>query len=319
MSLRVIVAQAMAEPLQARLAQLDQPIDVSIVSRSGDTADNLSDATVFFRAFIGEAAYERVLQAAPRLQWVHTGSAGVDGLITRSLQERSITLTNSAGVYAIPIAEWVLHALLSIVKQGPHMWQAQQQRQWDDSPQFEELSGKTITILGAGGIGSEIAKRAAAFDMRVWGVNRSGKPVPHVERIIREADWRSALPETDFLVVATPLTDATRQLIAAQELGLLPKHAWLINIARGAIIDEAALIEALHEKTIAGAALDTFEQEPLPQESPLWTMPNVIISPHHSGSSPRSTDRVLDLFLDNLQRFMRGGELRNIVDFDAGY
>lgn len=318
MPLQIIVAEPIVADLRARLSD-DSALELVVVDRDGQPRGEIRAATAFLRAYVDGAAYERVLAAAPGLQWVHSASAGVDGLITPELRERGIVLTNSAGVYAVPIAEWVLHALLSIVKHGPELWAAQQAKRWHDAPPLGELAGKTITILGAGGIGGEIARRAAAFDMQVWGINRSGRAVAHVARIWSGDTWRDALPYTDFLVIATPLTAATRRMIGGRELALLPPHAWLINVARGGIVDEAALITALHENKLGGAALDTFEQEPLPSDSPLWTLPNVIISPHHSGSSPRSTERAIDLFLDNLHRFVQGAELRKIVDLEAGY
>lgn len=317
--MKLIVAEFVADAVRERVAALSLPIEVVVVGKSGEIAANISDAPAFFRAFTSEETYKHVLDSAPQLRWIHTGSAGVDNLLSPALKARNITLTNSAGVYGVPIAEWVLHALLMIAKRGPEMVLAQQARRWADDVAFDELAGKTLTILGAGSIGGEIARRAAAFDMRVWAVNRSGRPVAHAERVISGDAWREALPETDFLVIATPLTAATHGLIGAAELAQLPEHAWLINIARGAIIDEAALLESLQHTTIAGAALDTFEQEPLPPDHPFWTMPNVIVSPHHSGSSPRWMERMIDVFIDNVQRFMNDEELRNVVDQDAGY
>lgn len=317
--MQVIVSESILARVRERVEPLGLPVELLPVARDGQVAADPGQATAFFRSDLSRASYERVLAAASGLRWVHTGSAGVDGLINDLLRERNITLTNAAGAYAIPIAEWVLHALLMIVKRGPEMVQAQQERRWHDAIGFDELTGKTLTILGAGGIGREIARRAAAFDMRVWGINRSGGAVPHVERVVSGDRWRDLLPETDMLVLAAPLTAATRGLIGAPELALLPDHAWLINIARGTIVDESALLQALLSGTLAGAALDTFAQEPLPPDSPLWTLPNVIVSPHHSGSSPCSEERTIDLFIDNLQRFHHGAELRNVVDLEAGY
>ena len=317
--MRVVVSERIADAVKDRVRDADLPVDVLVVDQEGQTEADLNSADVLLRHELGRAAYQRIVQAAPNLRWIHTGSAGVEQLLSDDITDRGIVFTNSAGVYGVPIAEWVMHALLMIVKHGREMIEAQQAKRWNAAPEFDELAGKTITILGPGGIGMEIAKRAAGFDMRVWGVNRSGNSVPHVERIFSGDSWRQALSQTDFLVIATPLTDATRGLIGQHELDLLPAHAWLVNIARGAIIDESALIESLTTHTIAGAALDTFVEEPLPPDNPLWSLPNVIISPHHSGSSPRSLDRVLDLFTENLRRFLNGEELQNVVDLEAGY
>lgn len=317
--MHIIVTSGVAEQVRARVAELDLHIKLIVVGDDGVTDEDLSQAVALFRANLSQAGYKRILERATGLRWMHTASAGVENLLSDAIKERGISFTNSAGVHAVPIAEWVLHALLMIVKRGPRMLTAQREHRWERDVEFDELGGKTLTILGAGGIGQQIARRAAGFGMRIWGINRSGREVSGFERIVSGEQWRDLLPETDFLVIATPLTAATQHLIGQPELEALPDHAWLINIARGAIVDEPALVAALQNGVIAGAALDTFEQEPLPAESPLWTLPNVLISPHNSGSSPRSTDRVVDLFIENLQRFVADQPLRNVVDLEAGY
>jgi phosphoglycerate dehydrogenase-like enzyme len=317
--MQIIVAGGVADRVRERAAELGLPVELIVVGDDGLPDADLSQASVLFRADLSRALFDALLERATTLRWVHTSSAGVDDLLSEAIKTRHIMFTNSAGVHAIPIAEWVLHALLMIVKRGPATLAAQQSRRWDHELAFDELGGKTLTILGAGGIGREIARRAAACDLRVWGVNRSGRAVEGFERIVSGEQWRDLLPSSDFLVIAAPLTAATRNLIGAQELKLLPSHAWLINIARGAIVDENALIAALGSGTIAGAALDTFVEEPLPPESPLWTLPNVLIAPHRSGSSPRSTERVVDLFIGNLRRFIDDQPLHNVVDLEAGY
>lgn len=317
--MQIIVTSGVADQVRERVTALSLPVDLIVVGDDGATDADLSQAVALFRANLSKAGYERILERATGLRWMHTASAGIENLLSDVIKERGITFTNSAGVHAIPIAEWVLHALLMIAKRGPRMLAAQQAQRWERDVDFDELGGKTLTILGAGGIGQEIAKRAAGFGMRIWGTNRSGRAVEGFERIVSGDEWRDLLPTTDFLAIATPLTPATKHLVGARELAALPDHAWLINIARGAIVDEPALITALQDGTIAGAALDTFEQEPLPAESPLWTLPNVLISPHNSGSSPRSTGRVVDLFIENLQRFVKDEPLRNEVDLEAGY
>jgi phosphoglycerate dehydrogenase-like enzyme len=333
--MRLIVSEAIAETMSRRVTDEGLPVDLIVVDRDGRPVTHggastthggvsmthaaIDEADALLLRGLSDAGFAEVLRVASRLRWVHASSAGVEHLLDLDLGRRDLLVTNSAGVYAIPIAEWVLFALLSIVKRGPELLAMQRERRWHGAPELDELGGKTLTILGAGGIGVEIAKRAAAFDMRVWGINRSGRPLPHVERVISGDDWRDALAETDFLVIATPLTPATRGMIGARELDSLPDRAWLINVARGAIVDEPALIDALREQRIGGAALDVFETEPLPPASPLWSLPNVLIWPHHSGSSPRADDRMLDLFIQNVSRFVRGEELLNVVDLDAGY
>ncbi len=326
--MRLIVAESIAAAVSQRLAQQQLPAELLVVDRDGRavthmnasvTHATLAEADALLLRGVSNAGLDRLLGVARNLRWIHASSAGIEHLLDRDLRQRELVVTNSAGVYAIPIAEWVIFALLLIVKRGPELLAMQRERRWHGAPELDELGGKTLTILGAGGIGVEVAKRAAAFDMRVWGINRRGRHIPHVERVISGDGWRDALRETDFLVIATPLTPATRGLIGARELAMLPTHAWVINVARGAIVDEPALIDALRAQRIGGAALDVFETEPLPPDSPFWSLPNVLIWPHHSGSSPRADDRMLDLFIENVRRFMRGEALLNVVDLEAGY
>jgi phosphoglycerate dehydrogenase-like enzyme len=155
--------------------------------------------------------------------------------------------------------------------------------------------------------------------MRVWGSNRSGREVEGIDMVVAGEEWRQLLPEADFVVVTLPLTNETRSMIGAAELRQCKPGAWLINVGRGATIDEAAMFEALRAGHLGGIAIDAWVEEPLPPDHPAWTTPNVIIWPHHSGSSPRNNERNLDLFIENLQRFIKGEELRNIVDYEAGY
>jgi phosphoglycerate dehydrogenase-like enzyme len=317
--MRLIVAEADADAVQARIKDIDRDIELLIVDEDGNASVDLRQAEILFRNEMSGSGYQRVLEQALELRWIHTASAGVETLLNETIKQRKIVLTNSAGVHAIPIAEWVLHAMLMIVKHARHMLAAQDAHRWDRSMPLDELTEKTLTVLGTGGIGQAIIQRAAGFDMRIWGINRSGRPVDGVERLATYDEWHKLLPETDFLVVTVPLTDQTRQMIGKRELEMLGPNGWIINIARGAIIDEPALVAALQDGTIGGAALDTFEQEPLPPDNPLWGLPNLIISPHHSGSSPRTMDRVLGLFAENLRRYIDKQELINVVDQEAGY
>jgi phosphoglycerate dehydrogenase-like enzyme len=235
------------------------------------------------------------------------------------LRQREIVLTNAAGVFAIPISEWVLAALLMIAKRAHAMHDAQREHRWANELDLDELCDKTLLILGTGGIGREIAKRAAAFGMRIWGSSRSGAPVEHVERVVTGSAWHELLPEADYVVSTLPLTPETRGMFGATELRRMKPSAWLLNVGRGATVDEPALLAALHDGTIGGAAIDAWVEEPLPPDHPAWTTPNLIIWPHHSGSSPENTRRGLDLFADNVRRFVRGEELLNVVDLEAGY
>jgi phosphoglycerate dehydrogenase-like enzyme len=255
------------------------------------------------------------------LRWLHTPSAGVDFLLIPEVIERKIVLTNSAGAHAIPIAEFVLLAMLGQAKRMRDLAALTPENAWEHGRTLHlgELYERTLVILGLGHIGQEIARRAAAFGMRVIGSRRRPAPLAGVAQVVGEEAWRALLPEADYIVIATPLTDATRGMLDAAALAQLRPSAYLINIARGEIIDTTALIAALEQGRLAGAALDVLPEEPLPPNHPLWRTPNVWITPHISSSSPRTSARAIAIFLENVRRDMAGQPLINLVDQQAGY
>ena len=315
---RIVVSDGLVKQIEERLGDVESPVELVMVDRAGRGAA-LEKADAVARADLSDEGLQHVLGAARNLRWIHSWSAGVETLPTDELRERRIVLTNAAGVYAIPIAEWVLTAMLMSVKQAHAMHDAQRERRWAADLQLAELLGKSVLILGLGGIGQAVAERVSAFGMHVWGTNRSGTPVEHVERVITGDSWREVLGEADFVVDTLPLTPATRELIGAAELRMCKPDAWLINVGRGATVDEPALLDALRRGIIGGAAIDAWVEEPLPPDHPAWSTPNLIVWPHHSGSSPANDGRALDLFMDNLKRFSRGDEMLNVVDLEAGY
>ncbi len=299
--------------------QLPPDVQVIQVDNEGVFDGDPSDAEVFLRWWTPKAQLDKVLQAAPAIRWIHTPSAGVDHLLTPLMLSRDIVLTNNAGGHAIPIAEFVMAFILNHAKRLPALRSAQAERRWDRQATALELTDAVLLIVGMGGIGQAIATRAAAFGMRVWGSRRHPCDMPGVERVVGADGWRELLPAADYVVLAMPLTAETRRVFDAAALRSMRSSAYLINVARGAVIDEEALIVALREEWIAGAALDTFETEPLPPDSPLWDLPNVVLTPHCTSSSPRARQRSIALFLDNLERYRNGQPLRNVVDKAAGY
>jgi phosphoglycerate dehydrogenase-like enzyme len=306
--------------IQAELApHIPAEVAVAWVDTEGQFSGDPSDAVGYFRWWTGRPVLDKVLAAAPGLRWMHTPSAGVDHLLIPEVIERDITLTNSAGVHAIPIAEFVLALMLSRAKGLAEYRTAQAERRWDRNVSPVELYEHTMLIVGIGGIGQAIAERAAGFGMRIWGSRRTPRPMPGVERVVGEGEWRDLLPEADYVVLATPLTPATRGIMNAEAFTAMRDDAYLINIARGAIIDEPALIHALQTGQIGGAALDTFDEEPLPADSPLWALPNVTITPHATAHSPRMRERQIALFSENVRRMRSGEPLLNVVDKAAGY
>lgn len=289
------------------------------VDSEGKIEGNPADAQAYFRWWTGRSILEGVLAAAPHVRWLHTPSAGVDHLLIPALLERNLVLTNSAGVHAIPIAEFVLALILNRAKKLADFGQAQAESRWAREIEPEELFERTMLILGIGGIGQAIAERARGFGMRIYGSRRTPKPMDGVDKVVGQYGWRELLPEADYVVIATPLTDETRGMLDAAAFAAMKSSAYLINIARGPIIDEPALVDALRAGRIAGAALDAFEPEPLPADSSLWSAPNVTITPHITAHSPRMRERQIALFLENLRRFRNDEPLLNVVDVAAGY
>ncbi|MBD2629784.1 D-2-hydroxyacid dehydrogenase [Trichormus variabilis] len=290
------------------------------VDSDGNLDGDATDAEVYYSWFyLKPTTLHRVLDAAPSLRWHHAPNAGVNHILTPKYLERDLILTNGAGVHAIPIAEFVITYILAYAKHLPKLYHLQAEHNWQRGLPIQELLDKTLLIIGAGGIGQEIAIRAKAFGMRIFGSSRHPKPLPNFDKLVGINEWKELLPEANFIVIATPLTQETKGIIDLETLRLFRPDAYLINIARGAIVDESALTKALQEGWIAGAALDTVFTEPLPPESPLWSLPNVFITPHCSGNSPRVKERSLALFLDNLNRYLQGQPLRNVVDKTAGY
>ncbi len=261
----------------------------------------------------------KLLDAAPKLRWYHSVGAGVEDLIgVREFRDRGIALTNNSGSYDIQIAEHALAFILAGAKRL-HVYRDQQaRRNWKEHSQ-SELRGATLVVYGLGSIGAEIARLGAALGMRVIGVRRRVEPVAGVERIVPPELLEDVVAEADYLAVAAPLTRATRGAISRDVIGRMKKTAWIVNIARGAIVDEDALVDALRAGRLGGAGLDALTTEPLPADHPLWTLENVMISPHSSNSSPRVRERTLALFVENLRRFKSGEDLLNRVDFEAGY
>lgn len=251
------------------------------------------------------------LRDAPRLRWLHTFSAGVDHPWFQALRARGIRLTTSSGAHAVPIAQTVLLYLLALSRDLPRWLDAQRRRAWEPHS-FADLQGLVLGVVGLGPIGLEVARLGAAFGMRVVGARRTPRgdepcetwPLARLDELLALAD---------ALVLALPLTDDTRHLLDAARLARMKRGAWLVNVGRGALVEEPALVDALREGRLGGAGLDVFETEPLPPESPLWSLPNVLVTPHSSGDTPGNRERATAIFLENLGRFARGEPLRNEV------
>ena len=298
--------------------------DDRIVAVQGDELGKASDAEAAFGGFSAERL-RAVLAGVPKLRWVHTFSAGVDRHVPEMAKYERVLLTNNTGAYDVPIAEHVMAMIFAAAKRVPEHLVAQGRHEWQREVPHAEVRAATLVILGMGSIGSELARLACGVGMYVIGVRRDASrrdpspEAPAVDRIVSSDRFIEVAREADYLAVTAALTPQTRGMVSAEVLRVLKPTAWVINIARGPIVDEAALAAALKEKRIGGAALDVFETEPLPAESPLWSLDGAILTPHVSNSSPKVRERSLALVVENVRRFKAGEPLLNLVDRAVGY
>jgi len=276
--------------------------------------------------FVGYSLRAGQLQDAKKLKWIHSTAAGVAQLMSPELRDSGIVVTNPSGVFSVPMAEHTMGLLLALARNFPDSVRQQdralwsQQLLWDMPQHLTEQNGEVLLIVGYGSIGRELAKRAKAFDMRVWGVTRSGDgDRAHVEKIFSAAQLHQALPGADYIVIAAPETAETEHLIGAPEIKKMKRGARLINVGRGSLLDEQAMIRALENGALGGAAIDVAQTEPLPADSPLWKAPNLFITPHTSALSGRLWHRQASLLLELLKRWFDGRELFNRVDLSRGY
>jgi len=254
----------------------------------------------------------------PRLRWVQTCSSGVGHVLELGLLPQNVTITNAAGVHADALAESVMAAVLLHAKRIPERIERQARHEWAEL-HCSELGGRTICIIGTGHIGSAVARLASAFRMRVVGVRRNLLPTEYVDEVVSPTHLHRALGEADYIVIACPLTVETEGMLGSGEFTATKRGAYLINISRGKVVQEPALLAALADGTLSGAFLDAHAHEPLPPDHPFWTAPNVIVIPHDSHSSPHLGDNIVDLFADNLRRYVHGEPLRNVIDRERGY
>ncbi|MDR7452560.1 MAG: D-2-hydroxyacid dehydrogenase [Armatimonadota bacterium] len=286
------------------------------------TAPDLSralEAAPAAEVMVGWNVPREAVQQARRLRWIHSTAAGVDQLLHPEVVQGEIIVTSSSGIHQ-PLVEHVFALLLALTRRLHIAIRNQTKGRWARREAVgDEVRGKTMGVLGLGTIGAEIAEKARAFGMHVIGTKRRPGPIPHVDRVYPPEGLPEVLAASDVVVIALPLTPDTRHLIGAGELRMMKPTAFLINIGRGAIVDEGALVRALREGWIAGAGLDVFEREPLPADSPLWQMEQVIITPHVSGAWPGYLDAAVPLFCDNLRRYLDGRPMRNLVDKSRGY
>jgi len=287
------------------------PFAVAVCSTPSEAEPHIGDAEILYAWNFPRA----LLPRAAKLRWAQNMGAGVERLMLPELPRR-VKVTRVAGIFGPWIAEYVLGWCLWLTQRTELFRAQQRERRWRQADPLR-LHGATLCVVGLGDIGRTIARAARGFGMLVVGVNRSGRKVAEADRVYKTRDLRKAVAGADFVALTAPLTEATRGLIGAAELAAMRPSAWLINTARGPVVDEAALLYALRGRRLGGAVLDVFDEEPLPQSHPLWELDNVVITPHISG--PSTSGEIAPIFNDNLRRYLAGRALRYGVDRKRGY
>jgi phosphoglycerate dehydrogenase-like enzyme len=304
----------------------------ALTSSDGDggaaPSEEVRAAVAEAEAYFGFGMARTLFTGAPRLRWIHSASAGVGGLLFSEVRTSEVIVTNSAGVHAVPMAEYMLGGILYLLKSFDLAVEHQRAGIWDKNvfagpgSTVRELRDCRVLIVGAGGIGSALATRLTMLGSRCTGVRRRPeRGVPEgFEQVVGPGEWHELLPEIDVLVVAAPATSETKSMVTGEVLDRLPDDAIVVNVARGSLMDEHALAERLASGKLRGAVLDVFEEEPLPSSSPLWGLSRVLLTPHVSAVSPHGFwERELALFVDNWRSYVEGREMKNVVNKEAGY
>jgi len=310
----VVLGEAADPPPGIEAAERDVRLryaaDIEQLAASG------ADAVYFW-----DGAREELASAWPsleRVRWIQTASAGVDGLLFPGLVDSDVVVTNARGVFDEPIAEWVIGMLLAFSTDTPTTLSLQREARWEHR-ETRRLAGSRLVVVGPGPIGRAAARKARALGMEVAAVGRTAREDPDLGTVAPIERLHEVLATADHVLDAMPLTPATSGVFDAAAFAAMQASAVFVNVGRGGTVDEPAMIEALRAGGIAGAALDVFAQEPLPPESPLWSMPNVVVSPHMCGDHFGWEREVVDIFVDNAGRFARGEPLRNLVDTRLGF
>jgi phosphoglycerate dehydrogenase-like enzyme len=315
--MKLLVYHARAETYRALLCERIPDLEVAtVVAGADETAleRHLADAEVLLGWRLPVAALAR----APRLRWIQLTSAGADHVLDVRPDLGDVVLTNARGIHGALMADYAIGVMVMLQWGFPRLLRLQQARTWRHQ-YTEPLAGKCLGVLGVGAIGGEIARRGAAMGMTVLGLRREPRPAEGVDRMYGPDGLGELLPRCDFVVVVVPATPETRRMLGERELRAMRRGAYLVNVARGSVVDEAALVRALADGWLGGAALDVFETEPLPAESPLWAMDNVIVTAHIAGEPDEYPKRVMGVVAENVARWREGRPLLNVVDPRRGY
>ena len=293
-------------------------LDVTWFTSTEEALEIAPHAEIGWFDMYDKAKMAEIISAATNLKWLNSIYAGVEHFPLAQLKAQGTILTNGAGLNSAPIAEFAVMMMLSAAKRSDLIVDSQRQHKWLETPPgTTEIDDSKALIIGYGGIGQQIAKKLAGFDVEVTAVRRTATGEPNV---IGLDDWRDRLGEFDWIFVSAPATSDTRHMFGAEEFAAMKNSAWLVNVARGTLVDQDALLTALNDKTIGGAALDVTDPEPLPADHPLWDAPNCLITMHLSGTAQtRMFQRAAARFVENLKRYQKGEQMIAVADFDRGY
>ncbi len=320
---KLLVASAHAMPQLKQLDGVADQLDIVLASSEEEILQEAqsTDAVLLWGLEGDGALLDQILGVAPQLRWVHAKSAGVAPLITQKLRESDVILTNARGVYSRSLAEFAITGMLYFAKDIPRLLGNKERHCWEKF-EVEELFGRTLSVFGYGSIGKAIAKKAKAFEMHVLAYRRDpskSEGDPLVDEVFSYSEKDRFFAEADYLAIAAPETAETKGAIGSSEFALMKETAVIINVGRGSVIREDELVTALQSGRIRGAALDVFASEPLPEQSPLWELPNVLLSPHTADKTATALDETMELFVENLRRFLGDQELLNICNTNLGY
>jgi len=321
MKIAMIYSQAFpkfSDELMSKIKDTAVGAAITEVYQDDFTVEDIIDSDVVFGRLDPQ-----ILKSLPNLKWYHLFTAGADGMTDISLYaNKSVILTRSSGTYGIPIAEYIIGMMIAVSRRFGFYYEKQREGlwSWGDNQDMLDIYGSTVLVLGLGDIGTEVCRRLSAFNCNIIGIRRNAsKPHELVKDVRPLSQLKESLIEADYVIICTPGTEKTTKLFGEEEFKLMKKRAIIVNVGRGSAIDSNALVTALHEGEIAGVGLDVTDPEPLPSDHPLWSAPNILITPHVSPLTPIIVERRAMIFIDLLQRYINGDEMYNKVDFTEGY
>jgi len=310
-----IISTMMLKPEQLEQIKAVRPDIIIEVSKQFTERDEQVEGLLTY----GWDVTDQTLELYPKLKWIQAMGAGVDKLPLEVLAAKEILLTNVRGAHSVHMSEHVIWSILNLLRQGRTVMHQQDQKIWSAKYRIEEMYEKTVCIVGAGTIGEAVAEKCQAFGMKVWGISQRGRSRPGFDRVGNLDNIEEFLECSDIVIALLPLTSETQNFFNAERFSQMKDGAYFINVARGSVVDEGALLQALQTGKVRAAALDVFVTEPLPETSPFWTLENVFLTPHSAGRSPNYTKRMFEVFLKNIKEYPNLTAMINQINLESGY